>query len=190
MWATPGQHNAHVMLASLTMVCVFTAGIYWMFLTVVFQVRAVSAKCFTTYHAMGTVDATRVEVIEMWVRTWTGDVAGGTTEAWNDLAFSVVALEEVTKSNDDVVFLTLLVLKQTGRCDIHIQMDQRISRRGENNLPSFGSMCILQYIACSICSYQCDKYTCLDIHIRAGVLVVEKDQILNAANRCRRHIQV
>ena len=36
-------------------------------------------------------------------------------------------------------------------------------------------MCILQYIACSICSYQCDKYTCLDIHPRAGVLVVEKD---------------
>ena len=30
----------------------------------------------------------------------------------------------------------------------------------ENNLPSFGSMRILQYIACSICSYQCDKYTC------------------------------
>ena len=53
-------------------------------------------------------------------------------------------------------------------------MDQGISRRGENNLPSFGSMCILQYIACSICSYQCDKYTCLDIHIRAGVLVIEK----------------
>ena len=36
-------------------------------------------------------------------------------------------------------------------------------------------MRILQYIACSICSYLCDKYTCLDIWIRAGVLVVEKD---------------
>ena len=36
-------------------------------------------------------------------------------------------------------------------------------------------MCILQYIACSICSYQCDKCTSLDMWIRAGVLVVEKD---------------
>ena len=34
----------------------------------------------------------------------------------------------------------------------------------------------LQYIACSICSYQCDKYTSLDMWVRAGVLVVEKDQ--------------
>ncbi len=53
---------------------------------------------------------------------------------------------------------------------------KRISRRGENNLLPLDTMCVLQYIACSICSYQCDKYTHLDMWIRAGVLVVEKDQ--------------
>ena len=56
-------------------------------------------------------------------------------------------------------------------------MDQGISRRGEDNLLPLDTMCILQYIACSICSYQCDKCTSLDMWIRAGVLVVEKDQL-------------
>ena len=51
-----------------------------MFLTVVFQVMAVGARCFTTYHATGTVVAAWVEVKEMWACTWTRDVAGGTTK--------------------------------------------------------------------------------------------------------------
>ena len=52
---------------------------------------------------------------------------------------------------------------------------EKLASSSENNLPSFGSMRILEYIACNISFYQCDKYTCLDIHTRAGVLVVEKD---------------
>jgi len=51
-----------------------------MFLTAVFQVMAVGARCFTTYHATATVVAAWVEVKEMWVCTWARDVAGGTTK--------------------------------------------------------------------------------------------------------------
>ena len=45
-------------------------------------------------------------------------------------------------------------------------------------LYSITAVYLYSYIACSICSYQCDKYTCLDMNIRAGVPVVEKTFLL------------
>ena len=56
--------NAHFVLAPLTMVFGFTAGIYLLMSVSPsgISVRAVSARCFTTCHAMGTVVAAWVEV--------------------------------------------------------------------------------------------------------------------------------
>ena len=56
--------NAHLVLAPLTMVFGFTAGIYLLMSVSSsgISVRAVSARCFTTCHAMGTVVAAWVEV--------------------------------------------------------------------------------------------------------------------------------
>ena len=67
---------------------------------------------------------------------------------WNSKSEMILAFATwlLQKSPDlHVVCLTLLVLKQKRRNDIQIQMDQGISRRGEDNLLPLDTMCIFQY---------------------------------------------